>query len=305
MFLCMLAMTWFWYIKPKKTDKNVTRSVMSLKNDFDTPYHKLIGSIAKYEDNYDACKVLLTRIQSLEKEKETTLALEDVNKDIEKYRKMAKSLEQKNHAIIHISHQMRTSLSGLLGFTHFLNATDLTKEQQEFVSIIGDSSDELLALVDGILETAPVINENDEKNLSHKISKINKTKKIKKNKIPHVLVVDDNEINKKLLAKVLENFDLDVSFASDGKEAVDLRKANNYDMIFMDIQMPVMNGTDASIAIREYEKEINTAEVPIVALTANTGRAHREKYLDAGMNDYMVKPISIEDVKRRVAQLGK
>ena len=297
MFLMMLAMTWFWYLKPKKKGQQATRTVSSLKEEFDTSYHDLIDNVSEYEYSYDACKVLLDEIQTLKEKKEVLLV--DANSNIEKYRQQTETLEQKSHAIIHISHQMRTSLSGLLGFTHFLKGTNLDDEQKEFVSIISDSSNELLTLVNGILDTAPVVDAKDERALSRKISKI------EKNEIPHVLVVDDNDINKKLLAKVLENFNLEVSFASNGKEAVDLRKENNYDMIFMDIQMPVMDGTDASKAIRAYEKEVNTVEVPIVALTANTGKSHREKYLNAGMNDYMVKPISIEDVKRRVDQLGK
>ncbi len=297
MFLMMLAMTWFWYLKPKKKGLQATRTVSSLKEEFDTSYHDLIDNVSEYEYSYDACKVLLEEIQTLKDKKEVLLV--DANSNVEKYRQQTETLEQKSHAIIHISHQMRTSLSGLLGFTHFLNGTKLDDEQKEFVTIISDSSDELLTLVNGILDTAPVVDAKDERALSRKISKI------EKNEIPHVLVVDDNDINKKLLAKVLENFNLEVSFASNGKEAVDLRKENNYDMIFMDIQMPVMDGTDASKAIRAYEKEVNTVEVPIVALTANTGKSHREKYLNAGMNDYMVKPISIEDVKRRIDQLGK
>jgi len=297
----MLAMTWFWYIKPKRNGPKVSRTVQSLKEEFDTPYHTLIDDISEYEYSYDACKALLTHIEALEEKKEATTS--DASSDVEKYRMMAETLEQKSHSIIHISHQMRTSLSGLLGFTHFLSDTDLTEEQQEFVGIISDSSDELLVLVNGILDTAPMVNAADERDLSRKISKITENETIVKNELPHVLVVDDNDINKKLLAKVLENFKLEVSFASNGKEAFELRKENHYDMIFMDIQMPVMDGVDASIAIRKYEKEEDKVEIPIVALTANTGQSHREKYLNAGMNDYMVKPISIEDVKRRVAQL--
>lgn len=161
---------------------------------------------------------------------------------------IAEGLERKTHENIRISHQMRTSLSGLLGFTQFLKSTSLNEEQ-------------------------------------------------------HILVVDDNEINKRLLAKVLENEDLEVSYASNGEEAVTLRKENNFDIIFMDIQMPVMDGVDASKAIRKYEDKNNIATVPIIVLTANTGENDRDSYLDAGMTDYMTKPIMIEEVRYRIAQL--
>jgi len=185
---------------------------------------------------------------------------------------------------------MRTSLSGLLGFTYFLEATKMTEEQQEFVSIITTSSNELLTLVNSIIDVPPK-------------SKTVDTQPNVKNEIPYVLVVDDNEINKRLLAKVLENENLKVSYASNGEEAFELRKNNDFDIIFMDIQMPIMDGVEASKAIRKYEDEYNITPVSIIALTANTGKNDRDTYLNAGMTDYMAKPIMIDDVRKRIAQL--
>ena len=67
--------------------------------------------------------------------------------------------------------------------------------------------------------------------------------------------------------------------------------------------MPVMDGVEASIAIRKFENDKNISAVPIVALTANTGKDDRDEYLNAGMNDYMAKPIMIDEVRKRIAQL--
>lgn len=294
LIVIILGMTWVWYIQPKKKDKSTTdKKIESLKEEFETRYHTLIDDISESKNSYDACKVLLHTIEQLTDEK--SLIEEEAIQAKKEQVKTSMGLEQKTHEIIHISHQMRTSLSGLLGFTQFLKDTDLTEEQDEFVSIIATSSNELLTLVNGIIDMTPKISTEEVP-----LKREHQTKKYEK---PNVLVVDDNDINKKLLAKVLENENLDVTYASNGQEAVTLREQHDYDIIFMDIQMPVMNGVEASKAIRKYESEQKLDAVPIIALTANTGKDDRDEYLDAGMTDYMAKPIMIDDVRKKIAQL--
>jgi len=109
-----------------------------------------------------------------------------------------------------------------------------------------------------------------------------------------VLVAEDNPINQKLIKVVLNNFGLDVEVAPNGKEAVEMRKEGNYDIIFMDIQMPIMNGMEATVAILEYEKSEDVKHIPIVALTANALVGDREKYLAIGMDDYLSKPLNAD-----------
>ena len=110
----------------------------------------------------------------------------------------------------------------------------------------------------------------------------------------NILVAEDNVINQKLIERVLENLGLDVTLASDGQEALDLRQMNSYDLIFMDIQMPVMGGIDATKAILEYEEKQHKHHIPIIALTANALTGDREKYINAGMDDYLSKPLELE-----------
>ena len=296
LILIILGMTWIWYIQPKKrSNVTVDRTVESLKEEFETSYHPLIDDISEHEYSYDSCKILLNTIQALTEEK--SLIQQELLKAKELQVKTAVGLEQKSHEIIHISHQMRTSLSGLLGFTDFLKETELTEEQDEFVSIIKTSSNELLTLVNGIIDMAPKTKYDIEDKFSNIVENNQHHEK------SSILIVDDNDINKKLLAKVLENENLEVTYASNGQEAVNLREKHDYDIIFMDIQMPVMNGVEASKAIRKFENEHNKSTVPIIALTANTGKDDRDEYLDAGMTDYMAKPIMIDDVRKRIAQL--
>jgi len=293
------AMAWFWYFKPKMHPAKDS-TVEDLKETFGADYYEIIESIAEHKPSYESAKVLLEKLQSVNAEHQS---LEKVFKEEKALLlKSQESLTQKSSEIIHISHQMRTSLSGLLGFTHFLNASTLDEEQQEFVSIIETSSNELLALVNGIIDMTPKPSATKEK-IKNEAAKNEKLIVTPKNDIPRLLVVDDNDINKRLLAKVLEEENLEVSYASNGKEAVDLRKAENFDIIFMDIQMPIMDGVEASKEIRKYEDIECLVPVPIIALTANTGKDDRESYLAAGMNDYMAKPIMIDDVRQRISAL--
>ncbi len=294
LLVIIMLMTWVWYIQPKMQKKKLDKTLESLKYDFDEVLHPLIESIVEYEYSYDACKVLLTHIETMYSEK--SVLENEIKTFALKHAKVEEGLDQKSHEIIHISHQMRTSLSGLLGFTHFLKSTTLTEEQEEFVSIISTSSNELLTLVNSIIDMTPKPREEE-------MLKENDTISTVKNKVPYVLVVDDNDINKKLLAKVLENEEIKVTYASNGEEAVSLRKEHDFDIIFMDIQMPVMDGVEASKAIRQYEDEENIPPVSIIALTANTGKDDRDSYLDAGMTDYMAKPIMIDDIRKKIAQI--
>ncbi len=110
----------------------------------------------------------------------------------------------------------------------------------------------------------------------------------------HILVAEDNIINQKLILNVLNRLGVEVSMANNGKEALEQRMENEYDMIFMDIQMPVMGGMEATGNILSYERQHNKTHTPIVALTANALDGDREKYIGAGMDGYLSKPIELE-----------
>jgi CheY-like chemotaxis protein/two-component sensor histidine kinase len=118
-----------------------------------------------------------------------------------------------------------------------------------------------------------------------------------------ILVAEDVEINREIMTALLEDTGVTIDFAVDGVEAVSIFKksADKYDLILMDIQMPEMDGFDATIAIRTLDFE-KAQTVPIIALTANVFKEDVEKCLEAGMNDHLGKPIEfdimIEKLKR-------
>ncbi|GIT98017.1 hypothetical protein TSL1_08380 [Sulfurovum sp. TSL1] len=113
----------------------------------------------------------------------------------------------------------------------------------------------------------------------------------------HALVADDNKINCKLIKIILENLGLEVTVVNDGKDAVEMSIHHTYDIIFMDIEMPVMDGVEACKHILQHETEQRLQHVPIIALTANTSSGDKEKYMAKGMDDYAVKPLDIEALK--------
>lgn len=105
-----------------------------------------------------------------------------------------------------------------------------------------------------------------------------------------VLIVDDMEINQQLAKAIVEAKDFAADLAMNGLEALEALKEKDYDLILMDIQMPYMDGVQATRAIRSLEDPAKRA-IPIVALTANGGEVNAALYLEAGMNDCLCKPI--------------
>jgi signal transduction histidine kinase/CheY-like chemotaxis protein len=107
------------------------------------------------------------------------------------------------------------------------------------------------------------------------------------------LVVEDNPINLKMIVKTLENLGISSDVAENGRVSVEMYIKNRYDVVFMDIQMPVMNGVDATRAIIDYEKRNGLEHTPIIAVTTNALKGDRERYLSSGMDEYIAKPIDL------------
>lgn len=109
--------------------------------------------------------------------------------------------------------------------------------------------------------------------------------------VANVLVAEDNIINQKLIQRTLEDLGLTVTIANNGLDAFQKRKDGKFDLIFMDIQMPFLDGVEATAEILEWEHDYNQPHTPIVALTANALKGDREKFLAAGLDEYTTKPL--------------
>jgi len=105
-----------------------------------------------------------------------------------------------------------------------------------------------------------------------------------------ILAVEDNKTNQMLLSMILEEYNIDFNMANNGQEALDMFIDNSYDLILMDENMPIMNGIEATQKIRQYEEKNSLTPIPIIAVTANALDGNKEKFIKAGMDDFIAKP---------------
>lgn len=110
-----------------------------------------------------------------------------------------------------------------------------------------------------------------------------------------ILVAEDNPINQRVIIGMLKKIGFSAAIANNGTEVLEALEKDSYELIFMDCQMPVMDGYKATESIREFDKDI-----PIVALTANAMPGDKEKCITSGMNDYISKPINIVTIQEVV-----
>lgn len=113
-----------------------------------------------------------------------------------------------------------------------------------------------------------------------------------------VLVVEDTTIMQKMAKIILTDLACKIDIAEDGKKALDMFKQNSYNIIFMDIGLPDINGVDVTKAIRNLEN--NQSHVPIIALTANYDESYKPVCLNAGMDDFMLKPLTKDKAKAMI-----
>ncbi|HOP49471.1 MAG TPA: response regulator [Ignavibacteriales bacterium] len=136
-------------------------------------------------------------------------------------------------------------------------------------------------------------------NKDYSLNDINNNNVEVNKKIKKIFIVEDVLINRilllNLLKKISENFE--IIEAENGLEAIEKYKNNEFDLIFMDVQMPIMDGLEATKKIREYEKENNKKDTPIIALSAGILKSEQERAFSSGMSDYLPKPINIDKLK--------
>lgn len=118
-----------------------------------------------------------------------------------------------------------------------------------------------------------------------------------------ILVAEDNQMNTLLMRKLLAKWNIVPDFAANGSTAVDAFKDNQYDLILMDIHMPVMDGYEATQQIRNYHDKVK-AKVQIIALTASIAADVRAKITEAGINDFVSKPFNPAELRDKLEEIA-
>ena len=117
-----------------------------------------------------------------------------------------------------------------------------------------------------------------------------------------MLVAEDNQVNQLVATRIFQKLGYQVTVVSNGREAFSAVQSRKFDLIAMDVQMPEMDGLDATSAIRSWEKAAGT-HIPILAMTAHAMKGDRERCLAAGMDGYTSKPIHIRELEQAIAEL--
>lgn len=113
-----------------------------------------------------------------------------------------------------------------------------------------------------------------------------------------LLIVDDNPINQKFLYYSLKKY-YEIETADNGLEAVEILEKNNFDVVLMDLSMPVMDGAEATLRIRRSVNDMNK-HIPIIFVTTNDYEHERERCLNNGGNDYLIKPVDIDELLKSI-----
>jgi CheY-like chemotaxis protein len=119
----------------------------------------------------------------------------------------------------------------------------------------------------------------------------------------HVLIVEDYEANRMFLSIILENAGMTYEMAHDGVEAVEKFRSGKYDVILMDENMPNMGGMEAMKEILKIEEAENRPHTPVISLTANALQGDRERFLEAGFDDYLSKPVDPQNLMQAIGHV--
>ncbi|MCP4353076.1 MAG: response regulator [Desulfobacterales bacterium] len=200
--------------------------------------------------------------------------------------KESDSAESKSEFLASMSHEIHNLMNGIIGMIELMMTTELTAQQKDYSEAIAGAADSLTTVLDNGLDFLKI-----------------KARKLTVSDAPvmpipsmhaEVLVAEDNRMNQRVTVGILRRYGCSVDIAENGMKAVERFKEKSYDIIFMDVNMPVTDGFETTEIIRQHEA--GKSHVPIIAMTGLVMKKDRDKCIDAGMDDYIPKPVRSETV---------
>lgn len=188
-----------------------------------------------------------------------------------------------------LNHDLRTPLNGIIGLTLALGATPLTPTQRDMLDLIRVSGQTLDRLLENLLLAA---RERSLGEVRDAVQAPRPDDAIRPAYRPRILVVDDQALNRAAMEMMLEPLDAEIVQAEDGERAVSLYAENDFDLVLMDVEMPVLDGLAAVRAIRYLEREEDRERTPIFMITAKSGPENERASLAAGAGLHITKPVS-------------
>jgi len=216
--------------------------------------------------------------------------------------------EARQKFLTDMSHELRTPLNAVIGFSELLSGAGLTSEQRDQVERIHQAGERLLTVVNQMID----LSDQDDDSAAGGMPTPDAGIPANRVSIPvigpagkeplRVLCVDDNQTNRMLMTAMLSGQGMICETAEDGAEGLATAASGDWDVVLMDIQMPVMDGVESARRIRALDGE--AAAVPIIAVTANTLAGQVESYIAAGMDDLVAKPVNMAELLGKVAYWG-
>ena len=220
----------------------------------------------------------------------------------EEQRRTAKALSAKNEFLSEIAHEIRTPLNSLNGGLDLLS--DVVGTQSEDFKVVRQAADQLVVIASQLIEQA-----GDETLISAQQPAVNgETARDERQDLdapPRVLVAEDTESNRYVIERMLDTIGCDVTAVTNGVEALEAIRTKTFDVVLMDVMMPIMDGEQATQAIRALAGP--ASRIPIIGVTAHSLQAERERLLSAGMTACLAKPISRDALETalRTALIGR
>lgn len=220
----------------------------------------------------------------------------------EEQRKTAKALSARNEFLSEIAHEIRTPLSSLTGGLDLLG--DTIADQSEDFRVVSEAAEQLVAIASQLIEQAGDGSETREPLQSQANGQaVEGANGL--DAVPRVLLAEDTESNRYVIERMLKTTGCEVTVVTNGVEALEAIRDSAFDVVLMDVMMPIMDGEQATQAIRALSGP--ASRTPIIGITAHSLQAERERLLSAGMTACLAKPISRDALETavRTALIGR